>query len=112
MNPSRSDIWVVDLGKGKGHEQSGQRPGLLVSVDEFNQGPAGLVVVLPLTSRDKGIPWHVEITPSEGGVKKVSYIKCEDVRSVSVKRLRSCWGKVSKSTMKKIEERLRILLKL
>jgi mRNA interferase MazF len=106
MNPSWSEIWEVDPGKGKGHEQSGKRPGLLVSVDEFNHGPAGLVVLLPLTSRDKGIPWHVEITPDEGGVKKVSYIKCEDIRSVSVKRLKSRWGKVSGDTMGKVEKRL------
>lgn len=112
MNPSRTEIWEVDLGKGKGHEQSDKRPGLLVSVDEFNHGPAGLVVLLPLTSRDKGIPWHVEITPNEGGVKKDSYIKCEDIRSVSVKRLRSRWGEVSGNTMKEVEERLKILLKL
>ncbi|MFB6291213.1 MAG: type II toxin-antitoxin system PemK/MazF family toxin [Candidatus Bipolaricaulia bacterium] len=89
-----------------------KRPGLLVSVDEFNHGPAGLVVLLPLTSRDEGIPWHVEITPNEGGVKKVSYIKCEDIRSISVKRLRSRWGEASKDTMEKVEERLEILLRL
>ena len=112
MNPSRAEIWGVNLGVGKGHEQSGQRPGLIVSVNEFNHGPAGLVVMLPLTSVDKQIPWHVKIEPPEGGVTEKSYIKTEDVRSLSKSRLSSRWGEVSKTTIAKIEDRLRILLKV
>lgn len=110
MNPSRSEIWEVKLGEGKGHEQSGRRPGLVVSVDKFNHGPAGLAVLLPLTSVDKQIPWHVKLVPPGGGVKEESFVKTEDIRSVSEKRLTSKWGEVSESTMAKIEERLRILL--
>ncbi len=110
MNPSRFEIWEVKLGEGKGHEQSGRRPGLVVSVDKFNHGPAGLVVLLPLTSVDKQIPWHVKVVPPEGGVKEESFVKTEDIRSVSEKRLTSRWGEVSENTMAKIEERLRILL--
>lgn len=34
----------------RGHEPAGVRPGLVVSVDPFNHGPAGPVVLLPLTS--------------------------------------------------------------
>jgi mRNA interferase MazF len=60
----------------------------VVSVDAFNAGPAELVVVLPLTSKAKGIPFHIEIQPPEGGLKQVSYVKCEDVRSISRERLR------------------------
>jgi len=112
MNPSRAEIWEVNLGEGKGHEQSGQRPGLIVSVNEFNHGPAGLVVVLPLTSVDKQIPWHVKIEPPEGGVTEESYIKTEDIRSLSKSRLSSRWGEVSKTTMADIKDRLRILLKV
>ena len=112
MNPSRAEIWGVNLGLGKGHEQAGQRPGLIVSVDKFNHGPAGLVVVIPLTTVDKQIPWHVKIEPPEGGVNQASYIKTEDVRSVSKKRLSGKWGTISKNTMGKVDYRVRILLNL
>lgn len=54
--PSRGEIWLVDLNLVKGHEQAGVRPALIVSVDPFNQGPAGLVVVLPITTKAKGMP--------------------------------------------------------
>lgn len=110
--PSRGEIWLVDLNPIRGHEQAGVRPGLVISVDPFNHGPAGLVVLLPLTSVAKGIPFHVEITPSEGGVKVKSFIKCEDIRSVAKERLSQRWGKVSGSTLAAVEDRLRILLSL
>ncbi len=111
-DPSRGEVWLVDLAPTRGHEPAGTRPGLVVSVDPFNHGPAGLVVVLPLTSVAKGIPFHVEIHPPEGGVKLKSFIKCEDVRSVANDRLSRRWGKVSGNTLMAVEDRLRILLGL
>jgi mRNA interferase MazF len=83
-----------------------------VSVNEFNHGPAGLVVVLPITSRAEGIPWHVTLKPPEGGVRQRSFIKCEDMRSISKERLLERWGSVTAETMAKVEDRLRILLGL
>ncbi len=111
-DPSRGEVWLVDLALTRGHEPAGTRPGLVVSVDPFNHGPAGLVVVLPLTSVAKGIPFHVEIRPPEGGVKLKSFIKCEDVRSVAKDRLSRRWGKVSGNTLMAVEDRLRILFGL
>jgi mRNA interferase MazF len=84
----------------------------VVSVDPFNQGPAELLVLLPLTSVAKGIPFHVEINPPEGGVKAKSFVKCEDIRSVAKERLSRRWGKVSETTLAAVEDRLRILLGL
>ena len=110
--PSRGEVWMVDLHPSRGHEQAGVRPGLLVSVDLFNHGPAGLIVVLPLTSVATGIPFHVELNPPEGGVKVKSFIKCEDIRSVAKERLAHRGGRISGTTMAAVEDRLRILLGL
>jgi len=62
--PSRGEIWMVNLNPVRGHEQAGRRPGLVVSVDLFNHGPAGLVVLLPVTSVRKCIPFHVQVEPA------------------------------------------------
>jgi mRNA interferase MazF len=110
--PCRGDIWTVDLDPTRGHEQAGRRPALIISVDPFNQGPADLVVVLPITSKAKGIPLHVRVAPPEGGVKEPSYVKCEDIRSISKQRLAKFWGRVSRDTMIEIEERVSVLLGL
>ncbi|NLW48684.1 MAG: type II toxin-antitoxin system PemK/MazF family toxin [Firmicutes bacterium] len=110
--PSRGDIWLVDLNPGQGHEQSGIRPALVISVDLFNHGPAGLLVVLPITSKNKGIPMHVAINPQEGGLQLKSYIKTEDIRSISKERLLSRLGRVSELIMEEVEDRISILLGL
>ena len=81
----------------------------MISVDLFNQGPADLVVVLPITSKAKGVPLHVEIAPPEGGVRAPSYIKCEDIRSASKGRLGKFLGRVSPDTLHEVEDRLAIL---
>ena len=110
--PSRGEVWSVNLNPTRGHEQAGVRPALVVSVDAFNHGPAELAVIVPLTTTERGIPLHVPVNPPEGGVRQRSFIKCEDVRSVSRERLADRWGSVSDSTMDAVEERLRILLDL
>lgn len=110
--PTRGEVWLADLNPVKGHEQAGKRPCLIISVDLFNQGASGLVVVLPITSKDKGILFHVELNPPEGGLKVRSFIKCEDVRSISVRRLERRWGVVSSETLAIVEDRLRILMGL
>ena len=69
IGPARGEVWLVDLNPTRGREQAGRRPVLVVSVDTFNRGPADLVVILPITSRQKGIASHVAIDPPEGGVK-------------------------------------------
>ena len=52
-DPNRVEIWLADLGTGRGHEQAGQRPLLVVSDDAFNSGLSGLVMIVPLTSHVK-----------------------------------------------------------
>jgi len=110
--PARGEIWFVDLNPTRGHEQAGKRPALVVSVDLFNNGPAGLIVVLPITTKEKGIPFHVRINPPEGSLKEQSFIKCEDIRSISKDRLLSRIGTVSTATVEAVEDRIRILLNL
>lgn len=111
-SPLRGEVWLVDLNPVRGHEQAGKRPALVISVDAFNTGPAGLAIVLPMTSREKGIPLHVRVDPPEGGVKATSFVKCEDIRSVSTERLIAKLGRVSAETMALVEDRVRILLGL
>ena len=79
-DPLRGEIWLADMGATRGHEQSGRRPVLILSADDFNTGPADLVIVLPLTSTIRNIPTHVVIDPPEGGLKRPSAVLCEAIR--------------------------------
>lgn len=111
-SPLRAEIWMIDLDPIRGHERAGKRPSLIISDDVFNSGPAGLVIVLPLTTKPKGVRSHVPVQPPEGGLRKPSFIKCEDVRSVAIERLGKRLGIVSSTTMEAVALRLRILMDL
>jgi mRNA interferase MazF len=112
MKPARGELWWIDFNPTRGREQTGMRPGLVVSADRFNRCPAGLAVVVPVTTRDRPLPFRVAIEPPEGGVKRRSFAICEGVRSVSTDRLTRRTGAVSDGTMDRVSERLRLLLDL
>lgn len=115
-DPVRGEIWLADLGTGHGHEQAGQLPVLVVSDDAFNSDQAGLVMVVPLTSKvkkSKHIPAHIPITPPEGGLKTPSVILCDQLRTISKDRLANKpWGTISVTTLAQVEDVLRVLLGL
>ena len=111
-SPQRGEVWLADLDPTFGHEQGGSRPVLIVSVDSFNSGLSGLVIVLPLTSRIRTLPLHVPINPPEGGLRKPSVILCDAIRSIDRRRLIDRWGSVNASTQSTVEDRLRRLLGL
>lgn len=111
-DPKRGELWVADLDPTRGHEQSGRRPILVISEDLFNTSGADLVIALPLTTQNKRIPYHVNIKPPEGGLTRESFIKCEDIRSISKLRLGPFIGTVDDTTLSSVEQRLRLLIKL
>jgi mRNA interferase MazF len=110
--PARGDDWLVDFDPTRGHEQARKRPALILSTDGLNRSAAGVVIVLPLTSKAKHIRSHVRVDPTDAGLKSSSFIKCEDLRSVSTTRLARRWGRVSPTTLRAVEQMVRILLEL
>jgi len=107
----RGEVWLAELGPTRGHEQSGERPVLIVSADPINQGPADLVVAVPFTTRRRGIPTHVEVRPPDGGLRDVSFAMCEQVRSLAAERIGPRpFGRVPAAVLHSVEERLRFVL--
>jgi mRNA interferase MazF len=112
MSISRGEVWLADLNPTRGHEQAGRRPVAVISEDRLNNGPAGLVVVLPVTSMIRPIPSHVVVAPPEGGLQVRSAVICEAIRSISTDRLVERWGRLGLKNLARIEDALRILLRL
>lgn len=112
MIPRRGEIWLVDFGEPVGREQAGIRPAVVVSTDALHEGPAGVVLVIPLTSTRRELPSHVEVEQGESGLRHPSYAKCEDVKSVSERRLVGRLGVTGPGPMFKIARALRYLFEL
>jgi mRNA interferase MazF len=112
LRPKRGDVWLANLDPVLGHEQGGQRPVLVVSVDAFQNGPSGLVTVVALTTRDWGVLAHIRVNPPEGGLTRPSFILCDQMRTITQHRLRRRMGVVVPSTMVEVEYWLRTFLGL
>ena len=110
--PARGEIWMIDLNPIRGHEQAGLRPCVVVSDDLYNSGPAEKHIIVPATSKNKHIPYHVAIVPPEGGLRMESYLMCDDIRSVSRERFQRKIGAASHRTMDLIKNCLRTLLSM
>jgi len=94
----------------KGHEQAGLRPALVLSEDLFNA--AGMVTVLPLTSKPRPYKTRVAMKPPEGGLTVPSWIIGEQVRTISTSRLGRRIGVVRPTTITAVEDVVRVVLGL
>jgi mRNA interferase MazF len=89
----RGDVWLFDPEPTRGREIGKKlRPAIIISNNIFNNGPSGLLIIVPLTSKDKNIPCHISIIPKDGGVKEHCFAMCEQIRSISKERLITKWG--------------------
>lgn len=102
----------MDFGEPVGREQAGRRPALIVSADALNDGPAGLVIVVPMTTARRRLASHIEIEPGDSGLDDVSYAKCEDIKSISDRRLVARLGATRPDVMFNIGHVLTHLLDL
>lgn len=108
----RGEVYYVDLGHPVGHEPAFRRPAVVVSVDILNNGLGGLVIVVPLTNCRYGLRSHVEIEPDNNGLDRISFARCDQLRTVSVERLSSRLGMIGPERMEDIDQALRFVLDL
>jgi mRNA interferase MazF len=108
----RGDLWLLDLSEPIGSEQGWQRPALVISSDQWSRHASTLTVV-PLTRTKHGLPTRVAIEADQpNGLDETSYARCEDIRSVSERRLVHRLGEVDLATMVRVARTLRIFLEV
>jgi len=61
--PDRGDIVWLSFNPKAGHEQSGRRPALVISLQAYN-GKTDLAIFCPITSTAKDYPFEVKISDS------------------------------------------------
>jgi mRNA interferase MazF len=69
-------------------------------------------MVVPCTTAFRDLPSHVEIDPETSGLDAVTYAKCEDLKSISVRRLVTRLGIVGPEVTHQIGQVLRYLLEV
>jgi len=100
----RGQIWWFYPDPTKGREQVKKiRPCVIISDTKFNIGPAGLVIVIPCTTTQRGIPCHIPLSTRKDGPKKKCFAMCEQIRAIDKLRLKKQMGTVTKNEMTNIE---------
>jgi mRNA interferase MazF len=79
-------VWLVDLSDPSGGEHGGRRPAVIVGSEDHCRFPIDVALVVPLTTRDCGLPHHVPISSPESGLRRPSWARTEDIRAISAKR--------------------------
>jgi mRNA-degrading endonuclease toxin of MazEF toxin-antitoxin module len=72
--------------------------------------PSAAVIVVPVTTKRRMLPSHVELDPADSGLAEVGYAKAEDVKSISTDRLVRSLGHAQPHVLQRIEHSLAILL--
>lgn len=78
----------MDFGIPVGHEQGGVRPAVIVGSPTHCAFPIDIVLVVPLTTRDRGLDHHVRMASDSSGLRKPSWARTEEITAVSTQRFR------------------------
>ncbi len=110
MSPEarRGDLFWLDWSPGRGSEQAGKRPALVVQTDAANRVERyPNTIVVPVSTSGKPVPFHVRIQPDVGnGLREVSFAKCEQIMTVSRDRLDVRLGCLSAADMNRVDDAL------
>jgi len=105
--PERGDFIWLNSNPQAGHEQSGKRPALVLSPQDYNTR-TGLLIACPVTSKVKGYPFEVRVS---GGEKINGAILSDQVKSLDWKVRKATFAeKASAQVIAKTQTKLLLLL--
>ena len=101
--PEAGEIWSAVLDPIVGHEQGGSGRVVIVSIDSFNLLPHELCFVVPITTRDRGLITQIRLPASTDGLNVDSVAMCDQMRTISLLRLRRRHGQVDELTLRRVQ---------
>jgi mRNA interferase MazF len=113
-SPRRGEIWDVNWSPGRGAEQQGTRPALIIQNDRGNASPTyPLTIVASMSRTERELPLHVRIAPSEeNGLTDFTDVKCEQLMTIEKSRLLRRRGYITSEEMSRVDQALRLSLNL
>ncbi len=113
-SPRRGEIWDVNWSPGRGAEQRGIRPALIIQNDRGNTSSSyPLTIVASMSRTERELPLHVRIAPSEeNGLTDFTDVKCEQVMTIEKSRLIRRRGSITSEELGKVDSALKLSLDL
>ena len=111
--PRRGEIYLVGFDPTVGHEIQKTRPAVVIQNDISNQySPITIVAAISSQFSDPPFPREVVIEPEESGLPKRSAVIVNQIRSVDRRRLQKKLGRLSRQSMGRVDEAIKISLGL
>lgn len=108
----RGDLFTVDFEPVRGSEQGKLRPAVVIQNDVGNQF-SPTVMVAPLTTGQYArFDVNVEVKAPEGGLTNDSLVLLNQIRVVDKSRILRYWGRLTPTTMQKVDQAIKISLGL
>ncbi len=108
-SPRRWEIWMVNFSPGRGSEQRGFRPAVVIQNDVGNQY-AGTTIVAAITSTIKAYPVTLPLEKGEGGLPRPSMANFAQILTVDRGRLQRRLGALSAERMREVNSAIKISL--
>lgn len=105
----RGDVRWADLNHVRGREQAGQRPVLILSHDVFNERSA-TVIAVAVTSQEPRAGFPLTLESKAAGLKKRSWIKISQIRTLSVDRIGTRLARASEEELARVLDGLNEIL--
>ena len=105
----RGEVRWADLTPVRGHEQAGQRPVLVLSHDVFNER-SGTVIAVAMTSQEPRAGFPLTLESKATGLKKRSWIKISQIRTLSVDRVGARLARASEEELARVLDGLNEIL--
>ena len=99
----RGELYLVNWNPGRGSEQAGMRPALIIQNDIGNKHSPTTIVASCSTAGVKPYPFIVGITAKESGLAKDSSINLAQIMTVDKRRLERKLGELSTRKMNAID---------
>jgi mRNA interferase MazF len=104
----------VNWNPGRGAEQQGTRPALVIQNDRGNSSASyPLTIVASMSRTERELPLHVRIAPTpENGLSDYTDVKCEQVMTIEKSRLLRKRGSISNDELARVDHALKLSLSL
>jgi mRNA interferase MazF len=92
----------------------GRRPTLVIQTGAANTNPSyPNTIVLTLSTKGLAVATHVRLEPDNtNGLKEVSWVKCEQILTISKDRLATFWGSISPADLQRVQAATKTALAL
>ena len=106
----RGEIYWVDWNPGRGSEQAGIRPALVIQNDIGNSRSPTTIVASCTKAPNKPFPFIVKITAAESGMNSDGAVDLGAIMTIEQSRLGEKCGCLDSNKMREIDKALRVSL--